>query len=108
MQHLERTDSRCQARHHDARSAPFDSRNSNVRIEWTPAMDALLGTDLDRNVAQRLQLSTATVLRRRQALGIMSVKEARGQAVRAIGDAMRKPHFWANISSPFAAFAGAH
>ena len=60
------------------------SRTNTGRIQWTPAMDAMLGTDLDKNIGQILGLSTAAVLRRRQALGIVSVKEARGRATHAV------------------------
>ena len=83
-------------------------RSNTGRIEWTPAMDALLGTDLDKKVGQQLGLSTAAVLRRRQALGIISVKEARGKAIRAIDEETRPKHFWSNISSPFMAAVAAN
>lgn len=83
-------------------------RTNTGRIQWTPAMDALLGTDLDRNIAKILGLSTAAVLRRRQAMGIISVKEARGRATRAVDEEKRPKHFWSNISSPFMAKVAMH
>ncbi len=79
------------------------SRTNTGRIQWTPAMDAMLGTDLDKNIGQILGLSTAAVLRRRQALGIVSVKEARGRATHAVRAEEYPKQFWSNISSPFMA-----
>lgn len=78
-------------------------RTSTGRIEWTQSMDALLGTDLDKNIGLQLGLSTAAVLRRRQSLGIISVKEAKSNAARANTEECRPKHFWSNISSPFMA-----
>ena len=82
-------------------------RTNTGRIEWTQAMDALLGTDLDKNIGLQLGLSTAAVLRRRQSLGIISVKEAKNNAARANTEECRPKHFWANISSPFLAAVAA-
>lgn len=39
-------------------------------IQWTPDMDAVVGTDIDRRVALRLGLKLAQVQRRRKALGL--------------------------------------
>jgi hypothetical protein len=38
-------------------------------VEWTPEMDALVGTDIDRKIAERLGLKLAQVQRRREHLG---------------------------------------
>jgi hypothetical protein len=42
-----------------------------VRI-WTPAEDALLGTDMDKRIAKALGRTWASVCSRRQMLGIAS------------------------------------
>lgn len=43
---------------------------NSVRPDWTPNEDALLGTDRDRAVAQKVGRTIAAVRQRRQALGI--------------------------------------
>lgn len=48
------------------------------RIVWTPAMDALLGTAKDKDIASRLGVhKQKTVARRRWDLGIMSWKHGK-------------------------------
>lgn len=49
-------------------------RRGRPRIEWTSEMDALLGTMLDKDLATRLGISSATVQQRRRSLGVAPVR----------------------------------
>jgi hypothetical protein len=70
-------------------------------VEWTPEMEALVGTDIDRKVAEHLGLKLAQVQRRREQLGrppFGSIPHAtkatalqlraQGQTIRAIADSL--------------------
>jgi len=64
-------------------------------IQWTPDMDALLGTDIDRVVAHQLGLKIAQVQKRRDSLGIAPCHSIRDKvpqiiALRSQGFVMTK------------------
>ena len=44
--------------------------SSKSRVNWTPTMDALLGTDIDSVIARKLRVGYWTVTKRRKTLGI--------------------------------------
>lgn len=51
--------------------APKDEAvTSSLKFEWTPEMDALLGSTLDKVIAKQLGLSTTSVSKRRNILNI--------------------------------------